>query len=203
MKSFLIDPSDVISYNRSPAELELFWLFCAVVAGKTAKTQARLLDRFLQSLPLADHPENDSPFERLYKAESRGILMTRLQESHLGQYNRLHKMFIQSLNLDLRTCTVADLEAIHGCGPKTARMFIMMTRPKQRLAALDVHVLKHLRANGIDAPKATPAAGPTYRRLEEEFIRLADAAKMEVSDYDLMVWKKYSRNVQHETKETA
>lgn len=190
--SFLVDPSDVIKYDRTDAELELFWLFCAVVAGKTATTQARLLDNFLQSLD-RDHVFNhDSPFQRIYYATRKGVLLDKLKESRLGQYNRLNRMFMQSVSLRLRTCTVEDLEAIHGCGPKTARMFLMMSRPKQRYAALDTHVLKHLRANGIDAPKVTPSAGPTYRRLEEEFLKLADAAEMEVSDYDLMVWKKYS-----------
>lgn len=190
--NFLVDPSDVISYDRNHFELELFWLFCGVVAGKTATTQARLLDGFLNSLPATDHAVNDSPFGRLYRAEDRGILLQKLKESRLGQYNRLYRMFVGSLHLDLHRCSLDELEAIHGVGPKTARMFLMMTRPKQRMAALDTHVLKHLRANGIDAPKATPSAGPTYRRLEAEFIRLADEAKMEVADYDLMVWRSYA-----------
>lgn len=197
MDTFLVDPSDVIKYDRSTDELELFWLFCAVVAGKTATTQARLLDRFLSGL------EGGSPFDRLRRAHASGMLLEALVASRLGQFNRLHRMFVESLKLDLRACTVEDLEAIHGCGPKTARMFLMMSRPKQRYAALDTHVLKHLRANGIEAPKATPAAGPTYRRLEEEFVRLADAARMDVSEYDLMVWKKYSGNVHGETAAAA
>lgn len=45
----------------------------------------------------------------------------------------------------------------------------------------------------IEAPLATPAAGATYRRLEVEFLKLADAAEMEVADYDLMIWRKYSQ----------
>lgn len=186
---FLIDPTDVINYHRSDDELELWWLFSAVVAGKTASTQTRLLDKFLQAIP----SKSTSPFERLRAAVAEGTLLDRLKTSGLGQYNRLNRMFEESLALDLRNCKVDDLEAIYGCGPKTARMFLMMSRPKQRFAALDTHVLKHLRENDIDAPKATPSAGPTYKRLEEEFLKLADAANMEVSDYDLMVWKKYSQ----------
>lgn len=194
---FLIDPSDVIKYNRTKAELELWWLFSAVVAGKTAKTQARLLNKFLTDLPVMKGAEHkaERPFFRIGGALEQGILLDRLKTSGLGQYNRLNRMFQESLKLNLETCTVEDLESIFGCGPKTARMFLMMSRPKQRFAALDTHVLKHLAANGIEnVPKATPSAGANYKRLEQEFLKLADAAEMEVSEYDLMVWRQYSKN---------
>lgn len=185
--TFLINPSEVINYERSDNDLELFFLFSAVVAGKTASTQARLLEGFLLSLE-----GGASPFGRIRAAHENGTLRDRLIESRLGQFNRLEKQFVQALDVNLRTCTVADLEAIHGCGPKTARMFVMMSRRNQRVAALDTHVLKHLRANGIEAPKTTPSAGRTYNRLEEEFLKLADASGMDVADYDLMVWRKYA-----------
>lgn len=188
--NFLIDPKNIINYNRTDAELELFWLFCGCVAGKTASTQARLLDNFLNNLDPAD---NDLPFARIRKAKGQGTLLQKLQESRLGQYNRLHKMFEGSLDLKLRTCTIEDLEDIPGCGPKTARMFVMQSRPDQKVAALDTHVLKHLRANGIDAPESTPSSGREYRRLEREFLILAEASGMSVADYDLTVWKQYAK----------
>lgn len=192
MSRFLIDPSDVIKFDRTDEELELFWLFCAVVAGKTATTQAKLLNGFLGDLDA--HPNKpDLPFNRIIWADVRKKLYDKLVASRLGQYNRLYHFMVQSVLLDLRTCTVSDLEAIPGCGPKTARMFLMFTRPNQRFAALDTHVLKHLRANGIEAPKTTPPAGPTYRRLEAEFLKLVDASGMTVEDYDLMVWNQHSR----------
>ena len=46
----MIDPSDVTKYDRTEEELEEWLLFCIVAAGKTAKTQARLLENFLTSL---------------------------------------------------------------------------------------------------------------------------------------------------------
>lgn len=192
MSRFLIDPSDVIKFDRTDEELELFWLFCAVVAGKTASTQAKLLHAFVNDLPSPHPPGN--PFLRIEFAESLGILLDSLIASRLGQYNRLYRFMVESLRLDLRTCTVEDLEAIPGCGPKTARMFLMFSRPDQRFAALDTHVLKHLRAHGIDGPKTTPPAGPTYRRLEQEFLKLVDASGMSVADYDLMVWREHARS---------
>lgn len=190
---YLIDPSDVINYDRTDRELELFYLFCAVVAGKTATTQAKSLARFLEGLPAPHGAFNDTPFGRIHLARARGDLLDHIKNSRLGQYNRLHKLFCSSLLLDLRRCTVSDLEAVYGIGPKTARMFLMFTRPNQRFAALDTHLLKHLRANGIDAPMVTPPAGERYRLLENDFLRLVDASGMTVSDYDLMVWKSYAK----------
>lgn len=189
--NFLVDPKDVINYNRTDEELELFWLFCAVVAGKTASTQAALLERFLEGLK-ADPENGDSPMKRIAFADREGRLHSALINSRLGQYNRLLFLMRGSIDLNLRTCSLADLENVFGCGPKTARMFIMMSRPNQRVAALDTHVLKHLRANGIEAPMTTPPAGKRYRQLEEEFLKLADQSNMSVAEYDLSVWKKYA-----------
>lgn len=188
---FTVDPEEVIRFDRSDEELQVFWLFCGVVAGKTAKTQARLLAGFLQSLP-----DQGGPFASIRRAAMRGELLDAIKASRLGQYNRLVRYMIESLDLDLRNCSVEDLEKVTGCGPKTARMFLMFSRPSQRYAALDTHVLKHLRANGIQAPMMTPPAGKTYRRLEAEFLKLADASGMAVADYDLSVWKLYSGNAE-------
>jgi thermostable 8-oxoguanine DNA glycosylase len=194
--TFLIDPKNVINFDRTTGDLETWWLFSLVVAGKTAATQARLLNNFLSGLPATDHPENDTAFGRLHRAEASGTLYQALIDSRLGQYNRLYKAIVQSLNLDLARCTTDDLEAIHGVGPKTARMFVMMSRRHQRHAALDTHVLKHLNANGIVAPKSTPPAGKKYRELEEAFLKLADSSGMTVAEYDLAVWKLYSHGIE-------
>lgn len=184
--NYYVNPEEVIDYNRDDAGLQLFWLFSCVVAGKTAKTQARLLGDFLTKLP------GDTPFEKLRKLNTLALFEA-VKESRLGQYNRLFRTFEESLTFDLRNCSTSDLETIHGVGPKTARMFVMMSRPGQRVAALDTHVLKHLRAKGINAPKATPPAGKRYRELEQAFIALADKAGMAVAEYDLMVWREYAK----------
>lgn len=189
--SFTVDPTEVICFDRNAFDLELFWLFCLVVAGKTAKTQARLLDNFLHSLDRAD-PEDDTPFTRVVQAAQQGVLLDKIKESRLGQYNRLVRAFEQSTGLNLRCCTVDDLEAIHGVGPKTARMFLMFTREGARYAALDTHVLKYMASRGLDVPKVTPPAGPRYRALEEQFIAFADEAGKPVAEFDLEIWKHYA-----------
>lgn len=183
----MIDPSDVTKFDRTVPELEEWWLFSVLVAGKTAATQARLLERFLTAIP-----HSGSPFAKVASLDATGALEGHMKESRLGQYSRLLPCFQQSLSLDLQNDPIEAFEAIHGVGPKTARMFLMHSRPNQRLAAIDTHVLKHLRANGIEAPNATPSAGKLYRRLEEQFLALADAAGESPADYDLRVWKSYA-----------
>lgn len=183
----MIDPTDVTKYDRSQAELEEWWLFSVIVAGKTAATQARLLEGFLTAIPHVG-----SPFEKVASLVVSGALEGHMKMARLGQYSRLVPCFTQSLKLDLRNDPVEAFEAIHGVGPKTARMFIMHSRPNQRLAAIDTHVLKHLREKGYEAPTATPPAGKLYRKLEEQFLALADAAGESPADYDLRVWKSYA-----------
>jgi hypothetical protein len=183
----MIDPTDVTKFDRTQAELEEWWLFSVLVAGKTAATQARLLERFLTSIP-----KKGSPFEKVASLASTGALEDHMKEARLGQYSRLVPCFTQSLALDLRNDPIEAFEAIHGVGPKTARMFLMHSRPNQRLAAIDTHVLKHLREKGFAAPKTTPPAGKLYRKLEEQFLMLADEAGESPADYDLRVWKSYA-----------
>lgn len=186
----MIDPYDITKYDRTTAELEEFFLFCGVVAGKTATTQARLLENFLSGV------FGTSPFDKIRRLIRNGVLMDALKASKLGQYRRLEKFMIDAIEVDLKNCNVSDLEAIRGCGPKTARMFLMHSRPKQRLAAIDTHVLKHLAQMNIKVPKATPPAGANYRRLEKDFLRLADEAAMDVAEYDLLIWSKYATKVE-------
>lgn len=187
----MIDPRDVTKFDRTQSELEEYWLFCIVAAGKTAMTQARLLDDFLK----LNAPHGAStPFQTLQALVDDGDLLEALKMSRLGQYTRIEKAFSQSLPLDLKTCTVADLEAINGVGPKTARFFILHTRPNQTMAVLDTHILKYLRDKGHTTQKVTPPAGKKYNELEALVIQEAAASKMSLPDFDLHIWKTYSGN---------
>jgi hypothetical protein len=183
----VIDPSKITNYAYTDHELEVFWLFCLVVAGKNARTQARLLDGFLSRLE-----GGGSPFDRIMWAIIQDRLEAHLRASKLGQYTRLSQAFRESVGLDLRGCTVEDLEAIHGVGPKTARLFVMHSRPDARHAAIDTHVLKLLKEHGYDVPKSTPT-GKRYLELEQAFLEIADASGMSVADFDLQNWNRFSR----------
>jgi hypothetical protein len=187
----MIDPANVINYNRTDAELQEWWLFSIAVAGKPAFRIARQLDKFLQLIP-----HQGLPFEKLEYAIDGRSLYTRIVDSKMGQHSRIFGGFYDSVKpqkIDLRHASVDELEKVHGVGPKTARMFVMHSRPDQRHAALDTHILKHLAVHGHDVPKSTPPSGRRYQKLEQAFLRLADKAGMSPSEYDLDIWKSYSR----------
>jgi len=186
----MVNPDEITDYNRTTRELEEFMVFAICVAGKNAHTTATILNVLFENAEYW----RDYPFEYFAKSGSKF-----LKSNGIGCYNMRYKsIYTVWRNLRnnpgfLKTCTVDDLEEIHGIGPKTARFFIMHSRPNQRLAALDTHILKELKANGIKVPKSTPAAGKKYAELEQEFIKLADAACKSVADYDLEVWKKHRK----------
>jgi thermostable 8-oxoguanine DNA glycosylase len=154
-------------------------------------TQARLLDEFLGILRAG---EDLSPFQAIRAVHARGSLLAYLLNSRLGQYNRLYRAMEASLDLDLRAANVDDLEAIPGVGPKTARFFLLHTRPDQQIAVLDTHVLRHLRDKGLTTQVGTPPSGTKYDLLEKAFIGLAKASNMSIADYDLHIWRTYSGN---------
>ena len=185
----MIDPRDITKFDRTQDELEEFYLFCLVVAGKNAMVQSTLLDRYLAQYDFT------SAFDAILCSHTLGTLETDIIRSRLGQYTRLTRAFLQSavtLKNKLDTCTVADLESIHGVGPKTARFFVLHSRADQKIAALDTHILRFLRDQGIDAPKGTPGAGTQYKKYENLFVEHASKSGMTVADFDLKIWKQYS-----------
>ena len=92
--------------------------------------------------------------------------------------------------MDLKTCTVEDLELIKGIGPKTARCFLIHSRPNQQLAGLDIHALRYLADQGYQVPKTTPT-GKKYKEIEGWFIKEANKAGKDVATFDLEIWNKY------------
>lgn len=92
--------------------------------------------------------------------------------------------------LNLKTCTVADLEAIYGIGMKTARYFILHTRKNARVACLDTHILSWLSYyTGYKVPKQTPTK-TKYLELEKVFLNICDTMQMTPADLDLKIWNK-------------
>lgn len=114
-------------------------------------------------------------------------------KSHgIGCYNAKAKTFLCLVRKDfnLKTCTLEDLESIPGIGPKTARCFLIHSRPNQQYAGLDTHVLKFLRDKGHEVPKATPT-GKKYVELEKIFLKYVAESGMSVADFDLLIWNDY------------
>lgn len=113
----------------------IFWL---LVAGKTASTTSKALNRFLEEID----DKKSSPFE-LIKPLSEKQISLRLKKNGIGCYNIKAKGLWQLVRsgLDLRICSVSDLEGIHGIGPKTARCFVLHSRKDAECAGLHIVLL--------------------------------------------------------------
>jgi thermostable 8-oxoguanine DNA glycosylase len=185
----MIDPSRITNYNLSIPELQEMLLFWILVAGKNAKTTSRILENFLQKL--RSSYGNKLPFELILSCDE--DLGTLMKGFGFGCFNTKAKSIkhLISKNFDLKTCTVEQLETVHGIGPKTARCFVIHTRKNSRHAGLDTHVLKWLASQGHNVPKSTPK-GKVYTQLENTFLGLCDKLNMDVAELDLLVWRKYA-----------
>lgn len=190
----MIDPSNITNYNLSGSELEEHLLFWICAAGKNGTTAARCLDKFLKSFRGLD-----TPFNTVFRVHSLYGLPETLKSFGIGCYNHKARSFYEVSvaglrgELDLKTCTTDDLEKIYGIGMKTSRCFILHSRKDARVAGLDTHILKHLRACGVkDVPKTTPSSKKEYKRLENEFLKMVEDSGKSVAEYDLMVWNKYA-----------
>lgn len=188
----MVDPLRITSYTRTNDELEEFILNAIAFAGKNAVRQSRKMHTlFYGGISTA----YVSPFEMIRDWKRRRILMKRLRCVRIGKYSLLARAFdaLAHSKIDLRTCSVTELESFHGIGPKTARFFILHSRPKQEVAVLDTHMLKEMKRLGFSVPKGTPQGG-RYAELERAYI--AHIKKRGITDfaaYDLTTWKKYSR----------
>ncbi len=121
----MIDPTKITKYNRTDGELEELLLFCIAVAGKNATTTSKNLDNLLTFMfsPL-------NPFENILELNRQcrgtaGTFPELLKSFGFGCYNLKSKGFLEAARskLDLRKCSVKDLEALPGIGMKTARFF--------------------------------------------------------------------------------
>ena len=188
----MIDPTTITDYNLTTAELEERLLFWVCAAGKNGATAARCLEKFLSMITY----NNATPFEAIRNASFCFNSFPKIMKAAgIGCYTHKSRTFIELAlsGINLKTCTVDDLEKIYGIGMKTSRCFILHSRKNAQHAGLDTHLLKHLRVKGVDnVPKQTPSSKKQYKRLEHEVLKLAKGAKMRPADYDLMVWKSYS-----------
>jgi len=182
----MIDPKNIINYDRSDRELEIFWLFCIMVAGKNADQTAAKLDALTR-----DAPQDASIIRWLATG---GSLDAKLREHRIGQYARISQAIYDSVDLDLRNDSVGQL-MVFGVGPKTARFFVLYTRRGAKVAVLDTHILRWMRERfGLAAtPKATPQA-KVYAHHEAVALKLIDQTYpgLTVAEADLRIWTEMS-----------
>lgn len=184
----MINPENITDFKRSDAQLEELFLFAVLVAGKNARVQADKLELFLGAEGLK------APFKYIRDLDNNGKLRQKLEESKVGKYNLLIKSFrymVENLsNGILREAPIEWLEKTPGVGLKTARFFVLHSRPDSRVAVIDTHLLKYLKREfvAVDVPTVTPFDPAKYKVMETLF--LGCCLKENVTPYhgDLTCW---------------
>lgn len=184
-----INPTDITNYKRTDSELQTFWIFCILVAGKNSDTTARLVSKLLKDRG------DKTPFEFIQSLKLTE-LHNYLVAHKTGQYDRIRKALFFSARLDIRNCTRDELMDIHGVGPKTARFFLLHTREFCDEIVLDTHILNWMRVKCDikDAPKNTPQNPEKYAKyaglcrylIEQHYPGLT------LAQADLMIWTEMS-----------
>lgn len=185
----MVDPTKITNYNLDQQQLEEVVLFWVCAAGKNGVTAARSLDNLLSKWRCLGR----SAFQIVRKLVAMHDLPQEMKLAGIGCYNNKAKTFnaLAHSGLNLKDCSLDCLESIPGIGPKTARCFLLHSRPNQQYAGLDTHILSFMRDCGISAPRSTPS-GKKYRNLENQFLQIVKMSKKTVADLDLIIWNVYS-----------
>ena len=217
----MIDPKTVTNYNRTPAELQEWLLYCICVAGKRSNVETRKLDGFLQdksyTLNMLAPRSPFSIIRRLHggaieDAEGRSELLQatclfRANHNWLMQYLKKHKLapyqqrynsfsdVVRLLPDDLSEVTVDELQAVRGIGPKTSRFFLTHSREDFDEPVLDTHILRFLRDMGHNVPSVTPQSPKKYAQVAGIFKSYARSVNKTVAELDLEVWNSFSKSV--------
>jgi thermostable 8-oxoguanine DNA glycosylase len=177
-----VTPERITDFHRSDSELQSFLIFAVAVAGKNADSVAPKVNRMLKDW-------KTQPFT--YLRQNRDWIETIMREYRMGPYDdRMVPAMNGIIDLDLRSCTIADLEAIRGIGPKTSRFFMLHSRPDQEMVVLDVHLLRYCKQKfRMKVPKSTPS-GKRYLAIEAEAVRRIKRRfpKTSFAEFDLNAW---------------
>jgi len=190
----MIIPEKITDFNRTDEELQAFLVYGICAAGKKAKEVAPKVNSFLSSL-VDEDGETLSPFAGLKELIRHDLLDEVMQEHRLGCYNVLRNALWDILFLNLRECSIDDLTACAGIGPKTARFFLVHSREGyEQEAVLDVHLLEWLRKRGVDAPKQTPQNPTVYEKLSKLFVKMSaeEMPGLTLAERDLAIWREGS-----------
>jgi hypothetical protein len=188
----MINPHTITNFNRTQEELEEFLLFAIMVAGKSSDQTAKKLEKFL----LPARAQNLSPFDWIQSLVDQAKpernyypLSFELMRNRVGQYIRIDGAFtgVLAFKNRLDKVSLAELEGVFGVGPKTARFFLLHSRPNLKFGVLDTHILKWMSEQGYRVPKSTPS-GKRYLQLEKQFLDHAANIGISIADLDLQIW---------------
>lgn len=184
----MIDPDDIVNHAATVPELEEQILFWVAAAGKDAFATARALDRFLGT---RGRRVRHSPFGRVRRVPE-PELPGRLRACGFGCFNQRAASFrwLARAGLDLRACEVDDLIRCPGINFKTAKGFLLYTRPGAVHVVADRHFFAYMRERGCgDCPKDSPQTLRRYEHWERK--GLAEAARLGLSalEFDRLFWR--------------
>lgn len=185
--SWKIDSKNITDFYATRGTLEAMIIFWILAAGKTAKGAERILSVLLPN-------DRKLPFEQLHRFSQKN-LSEKLQLLGCGCFNSKGRSLYEIIhsNLDLRDCSISELESIYGIGRKTSRCFILHSRKNAKCSGLDTHILKFLKSKGVnDVPKSTPSSKKQYDRLENIFLHFCKRERKSPARFDLEIWKSYS-----------
>ena len=213
----MIDPQNVdLRSMHTPDDLiNEFWLYSFLVAGKTSTTIAPRLDAMLLDLNRRVGNISGSEIPRNKSFKLIEYLITQddfcpveyLRDWGFGQQKRTLKFFRDTIHLfrsktdsgiseyPIKYWSLDEISSIHGVGLKTSRFFCMNTRHDTRMAALDTHIIKYLKAKELipeDAPLVTPTSVKLYKEYEAKFLELAEKYNRDPRDFDQQIWNHYS-----------
>lgn len=185
-----IDPHRITNFSRTESSLQCFLIYAICVAGKSSKQTAAKLNGWWVL-------KTANPFLWISNFTTQD-LREELEDIKIGQYTRIAKALHAVANAfayrSLKTATLDELENVAGIASKTSRFFLLHSRPNQRLAVLDTHLLAYLRENGIcNTPKATPSK-KKYLEIEKDWLDHCDKLGKSPADFDLEIWSSRSKS---------
>ena len=195
----MIDPLKITNFNRAERELQEFLIFCICAAGKNSDVQSKKVEEFLKLI------ENDICFRTdnyFNWIDHNGVITSYyLHKVKMGQYFRICKTLFALAkesrgvhNAWVEKCNREDLLSVTCIGYKTASMFLLHSRPRQKLIVLDTHLSKWLQCKGIKDAKV--GLSPIkYKDVEKRAIPVIRKhfPKIGLAKADLKIWKEVSK----------
>lgn len=198
----MIDFFTLTNFERPVHQLEEMILALVAAAGHNGPASAKAVDRFLKSIRNAKHPcdqnlDLKSPFSCI-KYTGPNWLSYRMKAAGIG-CNSMDKKGgtfwkLANSDIDLKTCTREELCNFKGIGMKTASCFVLHSRPDQKMASLDRHILKIVREKYEEAPKQTPGSLKNYYKWEKVVLEEFVPEDMTPAEFDLSSWISQRKN---------
>ena len=170
---------------------EEFCLYATLAKGRDEPHPARRLEGLLTLWYDAYSEHNYHPF-RIINMLCEESLIEDMEEAKLGLYKKRSKQWRILASRDVEEWTLDRLLTTPGFGPKISRL-IAGYLWDEKVAILDRHIILFLRALGygtrIVYNKGKQRWEETYRKVEVEFLKIAEAMGIHPLDLDDAIWR--------------